>query len=216
MKDNTGIDELQSSISNSENDEPVQVVDKRRLTQVATEPAVATESARYPSYVEELQARLKQTEEQAEKMQARFKQLQADLIRETDELRVRLQRNAEIHLETAKAEMLNPLLDIVDNLARATACAQTGADKATLLAGVQATHTLLLRQLEVQGVKPLLAENEVFDPKLHEAVDTIEVEPAREGRVIKVYKPGYRLGERLLRPAMVCVGRLGATSLMES
>lgn len=209
MKDNTGIDELQASIPSSQNDEPVQVVDKRRFTQVATEPAVATESARYPSYVEELQARLKQAEEQAEKVQARFKQLQVELMHETDELRLRLQRNAEVRLETAKAEILNPLLDIVDNLMRATASAQTGADKATLLAGIQATHTLLLRQLETQGVKPLLAENEIFDPKLHEAVDTIEVEPAREGRVIKVYKSGYKLGERLLRPAMVCVGRIG-------
>jgi molecular chaperone GrpE len=129
---------------------------------------------------------------------------------------VRLQRNAEVRLETAKAEILNPLLDIVDNLARAITSAQSGADKATLLTGVQATHTLLLRQLEAEGVKALLAENEVFDPKLHEAVDTIEVEPAREGCVIKVYKSGYKLGERLLRPAMVCVGRKGATSLMES
>src|SRR5262245_2114901 len=79
----------------TEEGEQIQVVDKRRFARLSegSEPAPEPEAARYPSYVEELQSRLKQAEEQAERLQARYKQAQAELGRETEELRTRLQRN---------------------------------------------------------------------------------------------------------------------------
>src|SRR5688572_18755230 len=191
--------------------EPVQVVDKRRFInteQAADAEAAATaEAARYPSYVEELQQRLKQSEEQVEKLQARFKQAQSELEQEAGELRARLQRNAEQRLEVAKGDIFRQLLDVADNLARAISSAEAGADSTTLIEGVKATYHLLLRQLDAEGVKPLVAEGERFDPALHEAVDTVAVEAERDGQVVAVYKAGYKYGDKLLRPAMVRVGR---------
>jgi molecular chaperone GrpE len=190
-------------------DEPIQVVDKRRFLNREKEGATAEEAEepRYPSYVLELQGRLKEAEEQAEKLQSRYKQAQAQLEREADELRGRLQRNAEVRLETAKGEIYQRFIEVADNLERAIQSAGTGADVELLLVGVKATQALLLRQLEAEGVKAIVALDEPFDPTLHEAVDTVEVDPEREGKVIEVYKTGYKFGERLLRPAVVRVGR---------
>lgn len=212
------MNEQEKKISNEElnahhdEGEPVQVVDKRRFVNAdmaAAEAAAAQaeESPRLPTYVEELQQRLKQSEEQVEKLQARFKQAQSELEQEAAELRARLQRNAEQRLEAAKADIFRRLLDVADNLERAISSAQAGADPATLLEGVKATYHLLLRQLDAEGVKPLAAEGESFDPALHEAVDTVAVEAERDGQVVTVYKAGYRYGDKLLRPAMVRVGR---------
>ena len=51
---------------------------------------------------------------------------------------------------------------------------------------------------------------EQFNPELHDAVETAEVEPEDEGKVIAEYERGYRMGDRLLRPARVKVGRESA------
>src|SRR5438067_10564469 len=129
-----------------EEGEPIQVVDRRRFARVseANEESNASvteeDSTRYPSYVEELQSRLKQAEEQVERLQTRFKQAQTDLEREADELRSRLQRNAESRLEMAKGEIFQRMIEVADNLERAILSAETAADNSTLLEGVKATH----------------------------------------------------------------------------
>ena len=73
--------------------------------------------------------------------------------------------------------------------------------------GVRRTAESFENALAAAGVDPIKSVGELFDPELHEAVDTIEVEPEQEGEVIREYSRGYRLGERLLRPARVKVGR---------
>src|SRR5438445_41942 len=136
-----------------EEGEPIQVVDKRRFINIGDATAAEqAEEPRYPSYVEELQSRLKQAEEQAEKLQSRYKQAQAELERETDELRARLQKNAQARLETAKGEIYQRFVEVADNLERAIQSAGTSPESTTLLEGVKATHALLLRQLEAEGV----------------------------------------------------------------
>src|SRR5262249_31647799 len=119
--------------------EPIPIIDRRRFasgneTEVDAPDA---ETERYPSYVEELQQRLKQAEEQAEKLQTRFKEAKNDLNRETDELRARLQRNAEARLDTAKGDLFARLLDVVDNLERAIKSARQSDNPTLLLEGVE-------------------------------------------------------------------------------
>ncbi|MEW6734066.1 MAG: nucleotide exchange factor GrpE [Acidobacteriota bacterium] len=214
MTEKASAEEMQKTPSTDAEDVAIPVVDKRRFAHINETPMDAEaqappeeETSRYPTYIEELQNRLKQAEEQAEKLQTRFKEAQAQLSREADEMRLRLQRNAEARLEMAKGEIFKQLLEVADNLERAVISGESGADLNTLLTGVKATHTLLLRHLDTAGVKPLIVQGMAFDPNLHEAVDTVEVEPARDGQVIEVYKTGYKLGDRLLRPATVRVGR---------
>lgn len=158
-------------------------------------------------YVIELQGRLKQAEDKAEMLQNRFKYAQADLNKEADELRARLKRSAEERLESARGEIYKRTLDFADNLERAVKSAEANADLNALLEGVKATYLLLLKDLENSGVTAIMAVGEAFDPQLHEAVDILVVEPERDGQVTAVYKAGYKFGNKLLRPAIVQVGR---------
>ncbi len=185
-------------------EEEVQVVDKRRITgQVSATDEPIT---RYPSYVEELQERCRRAEEQVERIQNRYKQIQAEMDAELEQTRQRLQRAAESRLEVVKGELYKKLIEVADNLERALQLSES-AEKSALVEGVRATHYLLLRELEAEGIKPIQAQGERFDPSLHEAVDIVEVEPERDGLVIEVHKTGYTQGDRLLRAAIVRVGK---------
>lgn len=157
--------------------------------------------------IEELKARLKQAEETAEMLQHRYRQSQAQIARETEELRARLRRTADEKLVTAKADIYQHILEFADNLERALQAVANGAEPITLVEGVKATLNLLLRQLENDGVKPIQAVGEPFDPSIHEAVDLAAVPPEQDGQVLQVYKTGYKIGDKLLRPAVVKVGR---------
>lgn len=164
------------------------------------------ESGYDTAYVEQLQIRIKQAEEQAEKLQSLYKQAQADMKREIEETKQRLQKHAEARLETAKGELFQKIIDIADNLELALASAET-ADKEALIVGIKATYNLILRQLESEGVRQVNSLGEGFNPTLHEAIDMVEVEPSDDGKVLGVYKQGYRHGDRLLRAAIVRVGK---------
>ncbi|MBI4850694.1 MAG: nucleotide exchange factor GrpE [Acidobacteria bacterium] len=158
-------------------------------------------------YVADLQLRLKQAEDKAEMLQNRFKQAQVEINKEADELRSRLRRNAEERLEAAKGDIYKRMLELADNLERAVKSAEANADLNALLEGVKATYQLLLKDLENSGVNPITAVGEAFDPQIHEAVDILIVEEEKDGQVTAVYKAGYKFGGKLLRPAMVQVGR---------
>jgi molecular chaperone GrpE len=192
--------------------EKIRVNDRRRFNLESDEPAASEESTRRepslkPSYVEELEARTRAAEQKAADVQARFEQVRAELKRETDELRQRLARNAEERASREKAAFLSSLLPVMDNLQRAIEAAESGASKESLLDGLRGVVSGFENVLAQTGAEPVEALGQPFDPELHEAVDTTEVEPEREGAVTAQYSRGYRLGNQLLRPARVQVGR---------
>ena len=160
-----------------------------------------------PSYVEELEGRARAAEQKAADVQARFEQVRAELRRETDELRQRLARNADERLAREKAAFITSLLPVVDNLRRAVEAAEAGGALESLLDGLRGTISGFESALAQAGAEPVEALGHAFDPELHEAVDTLEVEPALDGQVTAQYGRGYRLGNQLLRPARVQVGR---------
>ena len=75
------------------------------------------------------------------------------------------------------------------------------------LEGIRSISNSVENALTNAGVEPVAAIGEEFDPELHEAVDTAEADPELDGRVISEYSRGFRMGDRLLRPARVRVGR---------
>ena len=160
-----------------------------------------------PSYVEELEARTRAAEAAVTDVQARFEQLRAELRRETDEVRQRLTRAGEERAARERANFLASLLPVMDNLQRAVEAAEGGGSKESLLDGLRGTIGGFESLLTNAGAEPIEAVGEQFDPELHEAVDTTEVEPGREGEVTAQYSRGYRMGGQLLRPARVQVGR---------
>jgi molecular chaperone GrpE len=165
-----------------------------------------------PSYVEELEGRARAAEQKAADVQARFEQVRSELRRETDELRQRLARNADERVAREKAAFIASLLPVVDNLQRAVEAAEGGGAKESLLDGLRGTISGFESALAQAGAEPVEALGQPFDPELHEAVDTLEVGPERDGTVTAQYGRGYRIGGQLLRPARVQVGRAKSES----
>jgi len=194
-------------MTNEENE--LRVTDRRRvyLDDQGTERA-STETDQpnlKPSYVEELEARTKAAERQVQEVQARFDQLRQQLQRETDETRQRLNRSADERAAGEKAKFIASLLPALDNLNRAAASAN--ASRETILEGIRSIATTFEAALTSAGVEPIQSVGEDFNPELHEAVDTEETGSEMDGKVIEEYSRGFRMGDRLLRPARVKVGR---------
>lgn len=191
----------------------IRVTDRRRFRDLdndeQTERAQESEDgpSLKPTYVEELEARTRAAEQKAADVQTRFEQVRADLKRETDELRQRLARTADDRVAREKASFIETLLPVIDNLRRAVEAAEGGGSKEALLDGLRGTIAGFDGALAQAGAEPVEAVGQPFDPELHEAVDTVEVEPERDGTVTAQYSRGYRIGNQLLRPARVQVGR---------
>jgi molecular chaperone GrpE len=189
----------------------IRVNDRRRRylndDEASTAAVAASEPNLKPSYVEELEKRTQVAEQLALDVQSRFEQLRRKLQQETDETRQRLNRAADERTERSKGEFIASLLPVLDNLERAIEAADQEDSTNQLLAGVKQTAETFRNALRAAGVEPLDALGESFDPELHEAVETVPVEPDADGKVVTVYTPGYRIAGRLLRPASVGVGR---------
>jgi len=109
-----------------------------------------------------------------------------------------------------RESILKDVLDVVDNLERATSAYGQGGngqvDGAAILKGVNLVLRLFQSKLERYGVKPFEAKGQPFDPRLHEAISQVpaqaEVQP---GSVAAELQKGYLIGDKLLRPAAVAV-----------
>ena len=196
--------------ADAEEQPEVRVTDKRRIylddegEQTNTE---VEQPSLKPKYVEELEARTKAAERQVQEVQSRFDQLRQQLQRETDETRQRLNRAADERAAADKARFIASLLPVVDDLYRAIQAGEEGAGPDSLLEGIKRTANSFESSLANANVESVSAVGEAFNPELHEAVDTVEVDPEMDGRVIEEYSRGFRIGDRLLRPARVKVGR---------
>jgi molecular chaperone GrpE len=167
-----------------------------------------------PKYVEELEARTAAAEKQVQEVQVRFDQLRQQLQRETDETRQRLNRSADERAAGEKAKFISALLPALDNLNRAIEA--ENAPREAILEGIRSIATTFQAALTNAGVEPISSVGEQFDPELHEAVDTEETGPEMDGKVIAEYSRGFRIGDRLLRPARVKVGRAAEQAKQES
>lgn len=160
-----------------------------------------------PSFVEELEARTKAAERQVQEVQSRFDQLRQQLQRETDETRQRLNRSADERATAEKAKFIAALLPVMDDLNRAINAVSEDTPREAILDGIRGIATSFQSALTNAGVEPIESVGEPFNPELHEAVDTEVTGGEMDGKVIEEYSRGFRMGDRLLRPARVKVGR---------
>lgn len=131
------------------------------------------------------------------------------LLRKTaefDNFRKRVERDRKEMIEWAAADVLTDLLAIVDDFDRALA-AEAPPEAQAFKAGLELIHRQFAELLKKRGVTPLDALGADFDPHVHQAVAYEEVPGAREGEVVDVMAKGYKLGDRLLRPALVKVAK---------
>jgi len=189
----------------------LRVTDRRRvyLDDEGTDGvnAEAEQPSLKPKYVEELEARTQAAEKQVQEVQSRFDQLRQQLQRETDETRQRLNRSADERAAGEKAKFIASLLPVLDDLNRAIESATDSTSREVLLEGIRSIAASFQAALTSAGVEPIESVGEEFNPELHEAVDTEETDGEMDGRVIGEYSRGFRMGDRLLRPARVKVGR---------
>ena len=182
---------------------PVKVVDRRWW---ARDRDAAAEEPRgsKPSYVEELERRLADAEKQAQEYLGKYRQS----AQEFEDARARMRKELAKDAERSRREVLISLLEVIDNLDRAIDAAK-GAAADPLLQGVEMVRLQFLAKLEGFGVRRIDSQGAMFDPRFHEAVTMVEApNPDADGRIVGVIAHGYRIGDEVLRPALVAVGQL--------
>ncbi|MCB1517712.1 MAG: nucleotide exchange factor GrpE [Hyphomicrobiaceae bacterium] len=135
---------------------------------------------------------------------------------EMENLRKRTQREVSDARSYAISDFARDMLTATDNLERALkalsddARANATPDMAALIEGIEMTEREMQRLLQKNGVKPILAEGEKFNPHKHQAMFEVPDPSVPEGTVVSVMQSGFEIGERVLRPAMVGVSKGGA------
>ncbi|MDL2409137.1 nucleotide exchange factor GrpE [Rhizobium calliandrae] len=156
---------------------------------------------------EALERRLKENEE--------LKDRALRVAAEMENLRRRTTRDVHDARTYAVANFALDMLSVSDNLRRALdaipAEAEASGDAGfkALIEGVDLTERAMLLALERHGVKKLAPEGEKFDPNFHQAMFEVPNPEVPAGTVVQVVQPGYSIGDRVLRPAMVGVAKGG-------
>ena len=162
-------------------------------------------SERLPSYVEQLKQQAEAKDKQLREYIAAYKSKSA----ETDEIRIRLQKENETRLEQIKADFFKKLIPILDNFKRAIDSAQSSSDYESLKQGIEMTYSQLLNTLKQNGVETISTTGRKFDPQTDEAFMTEETtDPDKDNMVVEELEPGYLFKDRLLKPAKVKVAKL--------
>lgn len=184
-----------------------------------TEQAGAEIKTEMPERPAEAAAVASEMEKEAElaKLTDEVNKLKAEILyakAETENVRRRLEQQAEDRGKYAVANFAKDMLTVADNLRRALdatpASAREGNDIAnTLTVGVEMTERELLAALERYGIRQVPAMGERFDPNLHQAMMEMEDVTQPEGTVVMVMQQGYQIHDRLLRPALVGVSKGG-------
>jgi len=134
---------------------------------------------------------------------------------ELENLRRRAARDVQDARAYAIANFARDMLSVSDNLRRALDAVPAEAREAAeagfkaLLEGVEITERGMLSTLERHGVKKLAPQGEKFDPNFHQAMFEVPNPDVPANTVVQVVQPGYSIGERVLRPAMVGVAKGG-------
>ena len=132
-------------------------------------------------------------------------------LRNLEATEARLERNARRELDEARGKLIGDLLPVLDNLDRTIRAAYDARSDRAMLDGVRMVRHQLEGVLRGYGVERVEALDHRFDPNLHEAIGVTAVsDPRRHGMVVQQAEPGYRFGDRLLRPAKVSVGKVAA------
>lgn len=163
-----------------------------------TAPALADLSALF-----EARAEADQQKSAAEEYLNLLQRVQADFLN----YKRRVESERETNAETVRAETVLAFLPLVDDFERALAHLPPQVAEESWAQGFRLIERNLAAAFERLGVRRLGAEGDAFDPNLHEAVAYEEDPDQPEGHVSALHRPGYQLGERVVRPAQVSVSR---------
>jgi molecular chaperone GrpE len=182
----------------------IKVVDRRWWARGESAGTAESPATSKPTYVEELEARLAEKDRILQTYVEQYK----NATSEFDAARARSRREVAREVERGKRAILVDLLDVVDNLDRAIESAQGTPSVDGLLHGVEMVRRQFLSRLEGYGISEIQALDQPFDPQLHEAVSVVTTSgDEAEDRVVGIVRRGYRIGDEILRPALVAVAK---------
>lgn len=124
-----------------------------------------------------------------------------------DNFRKRTQKDLVEEKRRAKEDVVRELLPVIDNLERALAASATASDVNAIVEGVKMVLKLFEDQASRLGLAKVKSVGERFDPAVHDAIQQVETDEHPPGTVIAEVVAGFRLGDKLVRPAMVVVAR---------
>jgi len=164
-------------------------------------PAEGGEAADHPEQPDELAALRASVEELTDK------HLRA--VAELQNFRRRATAEKDEAVQYASAGLARAVLPVVDDFERMLASAREG-EASSLLEGVRLIHQNLLKALEAHHVQRIESAGRPFDPTCHEAMMQQPTTEHPPGTVLEEYQPGYKLWDRVLRPAKVIVSQAAA------
>jgi molecular chaperone GrpE len=137
----------------------------------------------------------------------------AALVEDNKAFRQRLEREKVRVLEAERTSLAQSLLDAADDLERALSAVRSTEEEVPalkdLVEGVRLSLAALHKRIAGLGAERIAVEGQPFDPQVAEAVDVVAVaDTAQDGCVVQEVRAGYRIGDRVLRPARVRVGKL--------
>lgn len=167
------------------------VTDLRNIAQ-----ELSDEAERLRNDLDELQAKSQEYLDGWQRERAEFANFKRRVERERDQV-----------YQQAAGSVIRRYLEVADDLERALKNRPEDGEGALWAEGIDLIYRKLLAGLEAEGVQQMEAEDQLFDPNLHEAISHEPSPDTESGYVIEVVKSGYMLGDRVLRPATVRVAR---------
>jgi molecular chaperone GrpE len=172
------------------------MAEKNNQTATPDGPATAA-----PNEMEELRTKLTEAEQARDHNLDLAKRTQAEF----ENYQKRAQRDSAQALRYAQAPLAFDILGILDNLDRAVEAAQKAGETGPLVQGVAMVQSQVLDVFRRHGITRLEAKGEPFDPNLHQAVMQQPSKEVPPETVLQVLEHGYRIHDRVLRPARVIV-----------
>ena len=161
-----------------------------------------------PQDVEGLQARVAEEKEKAQTFMANWQRAAADM----QNLKRRMEQERSEVGRLANASLVINLLPLMDDLERALHEVDVKLAGLTWIDGIRLIYRKFEAVLQNAGVSEIEADGQQFDPHVHEAISEA---PGEEGKIVSVVQRGYKLGDRVIRPAMVVVGAAGPPAEQE-
>ena len=171
-------------MSKKETTKPEEVKEEKEETSSETEEIKETEE-------EKLKKELAEKEEQLMRVAAEYDNFRKRTIKEKEE-----------NFSNAKVSVISEFLDVIDNFERAK---DAEAELEDYKKGVELIFTQFYDKMKKLGVEEFGAPGETFNPEIHMAVMHIEDEEKGESEIVEVFQKGYKIGEKIVRHAMVKV-----------
>ena len=194
--------------SNSKkNDKPVKVIDKRFWAvknippeSVGVDAQPLDSKSLYPTYVSELEDKIKSLEKQLIELSSAYKNLKND----QQAFQQRMQKLKDNELNELKFKLFSSFIEIIDDLERALDSAKHTNNSSELAEGIKLIHSRMLQLLKLHNVEPIILENNTFDPKFCNAVSyELTDEESKDSTIAAILLNGYKFNDKILRPANV-------------